>query len=66
MKLTVNGETLSLENDTSVPALLSQIGAQPEHTALTINGTVIPAAERDRTRLQEGDVVEVITFVGGG
>jgi thiazole synthase len=41
MFLTVNGEKFKHGGDGTVPALLAELGATPEHTALTVNGELV-------------------------
>ena len=41
MFLTVNGEKHEHRGDGTVPALLAELGAMPEHTAVTVNGDLV-------------------------
>ena len=66
MKLTVNGESHEHTGDGTVTALLSELGANPDHSALTINGHFVPRNNWDDFKLTDDDNVEVLTFVGGG
>ena len=77
MQLTVNGESHEHTGDGSVAALLAELGASPEHSAVTVNGDLVcsrvarvhsHAAGKDwkTFKLNHGDTVEVLTFVGGG
>jgi thiamine biosynthesis protein ThiS len=66
MRLTVNGEKHKLSGNTSIPALLTELGATPEHSALTVNGDIIFSKDWKTFELHEGDSIEVLTFVGGG
>ena len=66
MQLTMNGESLEHNGDGTVPALLSELGANPEHTALTVNGDLVFSKDWNFFKLTDGDTVEVLTFVGGG
>lgn len=66
MFLTVNGEKVEHRGDGTVAALLTGLGAVPEHTALTVNGDIVPSARWQNVKLSDGDTVEVLTFVGGG
>ena len=65
-KITLNGEPYTAEFGTSVAALLGQLELRRNRVAVEINREVLPKAEYDHTMLNEGDVVEVINFVGGG
>ena len=66
MFLTVNGEKYAHSGDGTVPALLAELGATPEHTAVTVNGDLVFAKDWNNFKLNDGDTVEVLTFVGGG
>ncbi len=66
MKLTVNGESHEHQDGGSADALLDELGANKEHTALMVNGEVIPAKEWETTTLKENDEIEMLVFVGGG
>jgi thiamine biosynthesis protein ThiS len=66
MKLTVNGEQHEYRGDGSVDALLEELGANKAHTALMVNGNVVPSENWTTTSLNENDEVEMLVFVGGG
>jgi thiazole synthase len=42
------------------------LGKNPLQVAVEVNRRVIPRQEHESCRLQEGDVVEIVTLVGGG
>jgi thiamine biosynthesis protein ThiS len=66
MNLTVNGSPHEHTGDGTVAALLTELGANPEHSALTINGDLIFSKDWKTFTFTDGDAVEVLTFVGGG
>ena len=66
MKLTVNGEPHEHQGNGSIDALLGELDAKKEHTALMLNGNVLPAKDWETERLNENDEVEMLVFVGGG
>lgn len=66
MKLTVNGEEHEHQGDGTITALLNELGAAQAHTALMINGEVIPSEQWDATQAAENDQIEMLVFVGGG
>ena len=66
MKLTVNGYEHDHQGGGSIDALLEELGAKKEHTALMVNGAVIPSEEWHSTTLSENDEIEMLVFVGGG
>ncbi|VGO15800.1 Sulfur carrier protein ThiS [Pontiella desulfatans] len=66
MKLTVNGESHEHSGAGTADALLEELGATKAHTALMINGEVVPSEQWESTTLKENDEVEMLVFVGGG
>jgi thiamine biosynthesis protein ThiS len=66
MKLIVNGETHEHKGRETIEALLDELGANKAHTALMVNGDVIPSAEWASATLRENDEIEMLVFVGGG
>lgn len=50
----------------TLEALLRQLDANDDRVATMVNDEVIPKEDRPRTRLGEGDRVEVLVFAGGG
>lgn len=67
MQVKVNGETVELEDGTSVQALLVHLEIpEPQGVAVAVNLDVIPRAERTSRALRDGDRIDVVTAVGGG
>jgi thiamine biosynthesis protein ThiS len=66
MKITVNGEPHEHHGSGSINALLNELGAIKAHTALMINGNVVPSTDWESPALNENDEVEMLVFVGGG
>ncbi len=66
MKLQVNGEPHEHQGNGTIDTLLEELGANKEHTALMVNGDVMPSIDWKTTALNENDEVEMLVFVGGG
>lgn len=66
ISVVVNGTVSSVERGITVSELLNQMGTPPGRVAVEINLTVIERDAFVRTSLQEGDRVEIVSFVGGG
>ena len=66
MQILLNGETYDYNGETNIIALLDDIGANKDHTALMLNGSVIPSDNWEDQEIKENDEVEVLVFVGGG
>jgi len=66
MNLTVNGQPHNHQGCGTISALLDELDANPAHTALMVNGDVIPSSDWDTAVLNENDEIEMLVFVGGG
>ena len=64
--IVVNGKPRTVPDGTTVAGLLAELGLRPEQVAVERNRAIVPRAEHARTRLDEGDRLEIVTFVGGG
>ena len=47
-------------------SLLEQEGYLRARIAVELNGEIIPGSQYGKMRLKDGDVLEVVSFVGGG
>jgi sulfur carrier protein len=66
MRATVNGETQELPEGLTVAGLLKRLGLREGRVAVERNGAVVKRARHPDEALADGDVLEVVTFVGGG
>lgn len=61
----VNGEHLDIAGKTVEEFILSA-NYDPKRIAVERNGEIVPKAQYGETILAENDIVEVVSFVGGG
>lgn len=61
----INGEELDMAGKT-IAEYLSTTNFDSKRIAIEKNGEIVPKAEYSSTVLQDGDSVEVVSFVGGG
>lgn len=66
MQIELNGESATLDEGATLEDAVRATGARPEHVASMLNGVVVPREERSDRALAERDVVELVTFAGGG
>jgi sulfur carrier protein len=66
MRATVNGEPVELPEGLTVAALLQRLGVRGDRVAVERNGEVVKKARHGEQRLAPDDVLEIVTFVGGG
>lgn len=65
MKFTLNGNFRDLPEGMTIHSLLSDLKLTPDKVAVELNRRLVRSEKYDMP-LKEGDVVEVVTFVGGG
>lgn len=67
MDLTINGEAKTLNQDAlTVIELLDALGLGGRRVAVEQNRVIVPRAQHEFTQVSEGDVIEIVSFVGGG
>ena len=62
----VNGEPREVKLGSSVGDLLVDLGFADRPVAVERNRHVVPRAEHPTTTIEDGDRLEVVSFVGGG
>lgn len=62
----VNGEKLVLTEQISLAKFLQQRQYRTERVVVELNGTIVPKVSYDEIILQDEDVLEIVSFVGGG
>jgi sulfur carrier protein len=66
LSVTVNGSPMRVAGGASVADLLVRLGVANPRVAVERNKEIVPRAQHAATRLEEGDVLEVVELVGGG
>lgn len=66
MTILLNGESRELPEPLTVADLLRWINLRSEQVAVEVNRDLVPRARHGETPVREGDVLEVVTLVGGG
>jgi sulfur carrier protein len=66
MRLTVNGAVREVPDGLTVQGLVAHLGFDQGPVAVERNLEVVPRADHPKALLREGDVVEIVHFVGGG
>jgi sulfur carrier protein len=66
MRLTVNGAEREVPDGLTVRDLITHLGLDGGPVAVERNLEVVPRADHANALLREGDVVEIVHFVGGG
>jgi sulfur carrier protein len=69
MKLHINGEERQFETSAdpfTLAGLVEQLGMKSDRVAVELNREIVPRDRWPETRLNEGDRLEIVHFVGGG
>lgn len=66
MRIKINGEDKEIESGLSLGALLDQLQIRPARVVVERNGKIVPRDSYGNTSMAEGDVLEIVHFVGGG
>jgi thiamine biosynthesis protein ThiS len=66
MRITLNGDPLEIAGPLTLTALLAQLEIDPRRVAVEHNLDVVKRANYDNTRIEDGDQIEIVNFVGGG
>ncbi|MDP2344303.1 MAG: sulfur carrier protein ThiS [Deltaproteobacteria bacterium] len=69
MRITLNGEAVAAVVDVdrcTVDELLIKLALPLDRVAVERNGVVVLRGLRPSTEIKDGDVLEVVTLVGGG
>ena len=66
LSLTVNGEPRRAAAGSSIADLVQAFGLDPKKVAVERNGAIAPRSTLADVTLGDGDVLEIVHFVGGG
>lgn len=61
----INGEALNVDRKT-LSEYLAGTDFDPTRIAVEKNGQIVPKRLYNETILEDGDIVEIVSFVGGG
>lgn len=66
MKIRINGEDREIAAGLNLGGLLESLQIRPGRVVVERNREIVPRDSFGSTLLNEGDVVEIVHFVGGG
>lgn len=64
--LKINGKDVEYRENISVNKLLAEMEYNPAQVAVEINYEIIDKPFYETTVLKDGDIVEIVQFMGGG
>lgn len=66
MRVSANGESVEVGDGATVAVLLEVLGLSGRWVIVERNGTPVPRADHEATRLDDGDRLELVRAVAGG
>ncbi len=66
MQIQLNGDSLEVQQGTSINGLLEQLALGERRVAVELNLEIVPRSQHADTVLKDGDRVEVVHAIGGG
>tara|TARA_B110000014_G_C20126860_1_gene601336 strand:+ start:7406 stop:7606 length:201 start_codon:yes stop_codon:yes gene_type:complete len=66
MIIRANGESLEIEDSSTVKSLLKKLDIPETRIAVELNKVVISRSKILETVLQDGDEIEIVKAIGGG
>ncbi len=66
MRLTVNDQPTDLPEGATIVTLLERLALPGTRVAIEVNRQLVRRVDHAATTLRDGDVIEVVTLVGGG
>ena len=66
ISIRVNGEHRRVNAGISVADLALELGLEPTRVAVERNVEIVPRSTLAEVTIEDGDEIEIVTFVGGG
>jgi sulfur carrier protein len=64
--ITLNGKPIDSGSSSTILQLLNGYAIDPSHVVVEVNRTIVNKADYQTCTLHDGDIVEILRFVGGG
>ena len=67
MRIQINGEQRDFpQTSLSLAELIGALSLAPQRIAVEVNKTIVRRSDWEKTRINDGDQIEIVHFVGGG
>ena len=66
ISVTVNGEPRQVQASATIASMLRELGIDPARVAVERNLSIFPRSTLDQAPVANGDMFEIVHFVGGG
>lgn len=66
MILKINGKEIEVSDGINISELLDELKISKDRVAIELNKDIAKRSQWNEICLKEGDILEIVTFVGGG
>ncbi len=66
INIVLNGKLHTVDADTTVIELVTQLDLQDKRLAIEVNQQIVPRSTFAQHQLQDNDTVEIVQAIGGG
>lgn len=66
MEIILNGSAKSVDENTTLAALIAELDLENQRFATEVNGELVPKSTLESFILSEGDKIEIVGAIGGG
>jgi sulfur carrier protein len=66
MTIKINGEDKTIPINLTIDNLLKHLSINPQRVAVEVNMEVVKKKDYNSFQINEGDMIEIVNFVGGG
>jgi len=66
INIQLNGESRNVEAGQTIAELVIDLGLKPAKVAVERNMEIVPRSTLQHVPLNDGDILEIVHFVGGG
>jgi sulfur carrier protein len=66
MEISLNNQTVLLNDGLTIKKLLDNINIQHKYFAVEVNEQIVPKSDHELFVIKEGDKIEIVTAIGGG
>jgi sulfur carrier protein len=66
MEISLNNQTVLLNDGLTIEKLLNHINIQHKYFAVEVNEQIIPKSNHKLFIIKDGDKIEIVTAIGGG
>jgi len=66
MQIIINGESQERDHPLTVTSLLESLDLHSEQVAVEVNLKILDRSDFETWNLEEGDKIEILSFIGGG